>query len=653
MTISNHYQKAIKSEFIKDFIRTNKRSPTDLEIADGLRYLNDKYQAIDQLGFFGIDSKKIQFREVSSANKENQNIEALIKDMKVAQQKLVDTHELLNNQFKSLLASNQKAKNKLLGLESRLDNLLLLKQDLNLFKYSIEENFDSQLNVDFTQTTAIPVNGMVYSAIDSSASVSDINVKFSMFSNVKIAGQNVSNLEDAIIDNGKFFNAIAYVKERNSAVNFNCEFLFDTNQECKSLEISLDSVNKDVPLELSIFTILNGAATLIETVQVSSSFIKRSLPAGLISGVSLVFVSRDAVSTVTNNQFAHVLTLNKITFLNQGYSNSVLVCGPYNVLNEEGEPVYFSKATMSACTSIPDRTSISFYLSADGTAWKYVNPDNENIVYFGNPSKTNTYENLDTTVDAAKLVEESSLSDELAEDEAWLNFYIVNSYINTIDLNNIEIKRNLKSDYLIRNQPSPWTKDGNFYYSLIEIKESNGRQINVGNSKLWINNSPLSGVIYLKQGTYLIKIQSSEFLKVKDSFVNETELRAVDQKYPYNHYHLISGLDYPAGYVGAKEYNQFDKHYQTRMSYISHYKFSALNKSSKDYYSHFTSVRLNDKILFKVKTNKSFPNWKEELFDYDWIVSKNSNNQLYVKALFETEDPSLTPILDDFKIRII
>lgn len=668
--ISKPYQDTLRRRAIQRFVTNNQRSPTVAEL-NQLVYIEGKnYPTVDQVGIVGFDIEKPGFKDHSSVAMENKNRTAMFDDVTTLSARLDDLILMLEDSHRGFYGTSKRVGKLLDQTESRLDNLLLLNGAADAFVSGIEETFDTQVQVDQSTTTAAVEAGYCtlgrtgYTPVD----LSKLKLNATIAGTQNVLGVNASSpIESLKEDDGALWEYIVYTKEQQGRVTLILTMELPEASYVGDLRLAGLPISVNKKMTASCFYSLDGSSwTALDPVeQVATS--EMAFQIGL-EGVRKVQItlSKEAADSSTSNKgrYMYIFSLDSLKLyadLFNASTRSTLLCGPYNVVNDQGGPVYFTKATISACTCEPDDTSVSFYLSQDGTNWVGVshNDDAGNFVSFGDGTADQSAAFLDESISVGAVVESvEGMEDIDFQTEAVLNTFITSAYVDVVPLRSIVVKRNLPSssspDKLL-GTTAGWTFDDTTqqYACTLYIESPDGRYLDLGDTSAYINGSLVSGQVYLPQGYSVFATADSNWIEVDESLTTSDQLEKADPLYPYNHKFLVEGYSYSGTFSGEKVYQGADAFFAVLMVYRSPEEFAYAEVEDPLYYKMFTIEDADGNWYIKVKVDKTDATWSQELYSSDWFVQSGTTNQLYVKALLSTSDTGKTPRIDSFKVRVI
>ena len=670
MQISKEYQSAIRQRLVKEFIKTNQRAPTAVELQQSLLEKEKYYASIDEVGFSGFILKRPGFSASSSAQQETENFQAMIDDQEVLRVRLENLSLALESSFRSFVGAIANSHRTLSQLEKRIDSLLLMNGNSDVFLNSIEESFNTHEFVDYDSTTALVQDGYVtigksgYSLVD----LSTAKIKYSVIAPQGVLAKRVSTaIETLTQDDGKFWEYILFTDYEEGRISVVVEIEFTSPTYISDLRLGLAPSSVTKKMTGNFFVSTDGKVFVPvgepETPLENSSF---ELNIGLADVKKLqLILSKDAFDAKNSDgrQNIYSFAMDSIKIYSDPYKElvSTLICGPYTVTDSSNQDVFFTKAKLSACTYEPSGTSIDFFLSNDGTIWSHCAHDQtaSNIVLFGTTDMTGTIGYIDALDSIGTLVESLPEVDALDfTTEALLNGYILAASADKIPTQSIVVKRNINTDFdrsLILGAERGWKIDplSKRYVTTVYVDALEGKQIDFGPKSLIVNGREVSGVVLLNQGYSVIQISDINYGVVAAGLTTTAELKAVDPLYPYNHKLLVSGYDYPGNFSGDKIYTGVDEYFSSLMKYVAPDYFTFLEVSDPDFYNVFTIEEVDGTLYFKIKVNKTDASWSQELCDITWTYQSTDSNHLWVKAILSSDSLQNTPKLESFSVKVI
>lgn len=663
------YDETLRRRAIQDFIKNNKRSMAKAELNQLIYEIEQRYPTVEQVGMVGYDLVRPHHKEVSSIAVENTNRKAMFDDAITINSKLNKLFQLLEDSYSGFYATSKRIERLLNQTEARLDNLLLLNGTADAFVSGIEETFDTQVAVNHSESSATVENGYVtlgrqgYTLID----LSNISLQASSTGNVKSLGVTASSpIEYLKNDDGSIWEYVVHTKSQQGRVSLILTINLFSPTYIGEIRLSGFPIAVNKKMTSTCFYSLDGSTyKAFEPVeQVVTGDVVYQLGMDSVQKLQILF-SKEAADIVSadKSKYSYVFSFDSLKIYSDNFKTSkqsILICGPYNIINDIGNPVYFTKATFSACTNEPENTSVSFYLSKDGNIWSAVAHDNNssNFVSFGDNTPSQSVSFINEALPSSAVLEQGNNLDDIDfQAEGILNTYINSDWVDLIPLNSILIKRNIVNgnspSSLFQTSPG-WYFDQNSqrYSCTIYVADPGGRYINLGNTSAYINETLVSGEVYLPQGYSFFSTADSNWVEVEFCTTIE-QLEQADPLYPYNHKYIIEGYNYPNNFSGERIYNGIDEYFGILMIYRSPEEFTLIEKADPLYYKVFTIEESNSDWYIKVKVDKTNASWKEEQFGSTWLVQSDNSNQIYVKALLSTIDTTKSPRIDSFKVRVI
>lgn len=669
MAISPEYKEILRKLSVRDFVRNNKRAPTTGELNQLIHNIDVKYYDVDTIGISGFDATKPQFREIASVEEENKNREAFFSDMLALNQKLDRLIDIEEAAFRGASSTIARVNKTLDQYVSRLDNLLLLYGKDDIFLSGVEETFASQEYVDRENTTAsveafnVTLGKRHLEVID----LEKVKLKVTPLSNQAfvsyVANSPVSSLKE---DDGNIWKGVVKTTYQLGRVSLLFEVTFPEATDISTMKFSVLPIESNKYMTCTLFYSTNGSSfNPIYPVEqrVTSSLIVPVNSTG-VKKLQILLSKEAADNKLENNEYEYLFLIDRISFEAGEFELSdfsTLVAGPYEVVSSDGSEVYFTKATLTACTLEPTGTSVAFYLSNDGETYSAIDHKGLTSSYltFGDHTPDQAISFVDSDLSAHSLVERLELTEEVdVGHEAYLNAYITSDYAEKIPSRNIRIKRNIvtaDSEEVVLGTSPGWVLDKfrGTYSSTIYISNPEGRLLDLGPKGLLLNGQLVTGEQWFKQGFNVIVTDSSNWSAIPVGLTTEAALVAADPLYPYNHRYLFSGYNYPNTFTGDKVYFGCDEYFGLYMNYISPEEFDTISSRDSNAFKVFTVEEVDDKLYFKVKVDKRSSTWSSELFDLDFIVQSAPTNRLWVKAVLSSNEKKLTPLIESFKVRVV
>lgn len=663
--MNKQYTDTLKRRVVQQYITENGRSPSSEKLRELMQVETDRRAGLDIVGFSSLDITKPGLGEGSSASDERTIRTAISDDYTTIEKRIDSLSETLEDAFRANKNTSNRIAHMLGAVESRLNNLLLLKGKADPFTYGIEEVFDTQNFVDFKTTTAT-VEGKVAGLRRSNrtlVSLADAKLSFSSIGKAGVISASattpISTLKEA---DGKFWEYHVLSPSAVGRVNCIIDIGLKAPVFLSDIKIVGSSIGTNSQTKVNVFYSVDGKAY-------ASAGIKDSvLNTGETTfGIGIdqvqkvrILLSKDASDEKDGTAYLYLFSLDSIELYSDTYTaskESVLYLGPYPVYDELGNPVNFSMATIqnSTCCELPEGTQIGFFLSKDNESWKPASCSGSipSIVSFSNLNPAGSMSYLDSSLS------ENSLTTSILPDmdiefgkEVYSNLYIASDYADGVVLQNILFKRNLPSDYDLYGTKSGWfyNKDAGTYSCHFYIGSHEGRYFELGNTSAKIDGRIVTGSVYVQAGYHSFQTNRTNWLNITNELTTLDDLKAEDVLYPYNHKLLIEGYSYSDHFSGEKIYNGADSHFGVLCSYVSPERFYAEHDGDLTVY---TIEYFDDHLFFKVKTDPGDLSWKNEEVEIEYMLRSGSSNELYIKAILTTSDVKRSPKIHSIRVRVL
>lgn len=663
------YEAALRERIVRDYIVEHGNSPSRPKLLSLLNEARRENPAIETVGFSSLDIEVPGFRDVSSAAQETKNRKAAMDDARVLNQRVEELIQSLEDSYRTFSSAANRAQDLLMATGRRLDNLLLLAGRTDQFVYGVEESFDSLDSINMESTTATVERGYAtmgrqgYTKVDLAAA----EITFSTVAPKGIISSRVvshiDSLKDADANVWEYHAKTTYSLGR---VSLSIDIDFGEKTDVNDVRVIASPVDVNSTSTWTLLYSRDGGS--FKAVKPAEKRLRKgeNLTSLGLDGVRKLRVvitktAADITERSTRENF-YVFSLDALEIFTDSYKTSAkseLYAGPYEVLDENGDPYEFSMATMGAgtCCIVPDKTSVDYFLSKDNERWYPCSWRGEslNIVRFSDTNPEGSFDYIDSDQNSHSLIPYgvNDLDFDFGK-EAYLNLY-VNSDVSKLIPQSVVVKRNLPQEGLqLYGTESGWFYDSTNgrYKTTFVITPLEGRWLNLGTTSAIINGAQVSGRVHLKEGTHTFETSESNWYSIDSDIDTLEELEASDPAYPYNHKYLVEGYRYPSGFAGEQLYHGVDEFFGSRLHYVTPEKFEG--DSDDDDLTIYTIVRQDGRYYFKVKVDPHDGSWKHEHVSVEYTISKDgSGNQIYVKALLRSADPRITPHISHFQVRVI
>lgn len=650
------YEKRIKKKIIKSFIEEHGYAPSEEKIKEEYFKQEKRYKNIDQVGFYGLDSEKYSFQEKSSRTKENSNRERLYEDFNYQRWCAKEIRESSNIFLNSYISVLEKTLNRLSSQELRVNNLLAMKGKLDLFYHGIFENFESHRNIIFNESKNIIAEKGYVTIAGVNRGIIDIkNKRFTVrFSNSGRSKQEAVMKSAANLNyhNGKSF--LGVVDSSSFSDTVKCFLTLDLEEEIYvgSVKLFCNCLNGNGITHYKLHYSIDGSNfsevnSFYKSLDEGENFTQIGIEGVRKIKIEIKKTRADVYNKEENLYYFGLDTveLNKAKFSKN--EKAEIVLGPYYLKNSKGEPVNFSIATISdsTCCIVPEKTSVSFFLSKDKTDWKFIEnkKDSNSYVRFGRLEYSD-FKKAEEEEDYFKLVNN--------------NYDFIkngNEKIFNLELNSLEFE-NLSKDLIIVERCDSssdlkngcWEEESGEYRCEFYVEEIEGRVFDFGNTYCEIDGRVRSGKIHLEKGYHKIKSSGRDWKNVRNFHSDLSSLKKEDTLYPYNHKLIIEGYNYPLTFSGEKKYFGASRIFKSKLTYMNQAKFEELGSEEN-----FTIIEVEGKMYLKTKVKQNSMEWMKEKNNVIIYKSENNTNELYIKAVLETKQLNVAPHINSISVKVI
>jgi len=449
--------------------------------------------------------------------------------------------------------------------------------------------------------------------------------------------------------------------------------------------------------------------------------------------IKFVLIKEGADSTADDGTSLYEFGFKEISFYSEIFTANTsqdFVSETLSILDTNEEPKDFSKVALETCelfatdSNNDPVTSINYSITAgddtpiavdSDTVWQPISPASEaspkypsvidlgdltevelasvGVSYLGtsstfrNPAQTFTLLSQDTddsvlseSVDATARRYVFNNSNERILDYQIKDSTYTGSGTGTaleIDEDRITIFRNvgergLTAENSVRSIQRGWRYEEPYYITVVEILDSNGISIDVGDNYIIIDGveydhnvdkGVLKGKTSSFNGLHEIKVHKKNWKHVTpelNTLTGTSGLVIADPLYPYNHKLLIEGYDYGENYPADQErvYLGADNFFERRMKKISI--FDLVGNISVDGYSYYSLDRdaptthtdgNSSTLVFVVKVDGV----KTDAVNEKFLIRFNLISQRYtyfrLKATLSTEGTTIGPALNSYRLK--
>ena len=664
------YTQALRKRVIKEYIKNNSRSPSKAQVNELMHQGAIKYPGLDSVGFCSVDFLKIEpdFMKVSSAKDENVFRFTGHDDLLAIDEKVDDLIQSVEDTQQGFKATATRVKKLLRKIDRRLNNLLILSGKTDAFVYGVEESFETHDAVDLELTDAAVEAGYVTLGRSGYNKLDLTNAEFSVtpLADKGIIGtQNIGGVASLKDIDGKIWEYHIETNYSVGRVGISINVDLDEPKYVGDIRITGNSIDSNALTTYRVFYSIDGK-TFEESGYGRQDFgtgeNQVSLGIEDVSKIRIVLEKEGADHSDSESRHRYIFAADSLEIYTDKYKinqKSTLILGPYSILDESGNPVNFTMATLGTdtCCLIPRKSSVSFFLSKDKENWFPASFTGESlsVVYFNTTNPVGTYAFLDESKDSRSLIDVAPTNvDFTFGKDLFLNLYIDSEYSSKFVLRNTVVKRNLPQTNLkLYGVSSGWFVDESTYEykCAFRVDDIEGRIIDFGSTSAYINGRQVTGQVHVPEGYHTFKTSHTNWHDVPEGILSHTDLEEADPAYPFNHKLIIEGYNYPKTFQGNRIYEGVDEYFGSLLEYVSPEKFE--QEENDGNLSIYTIEDYEGTLYFKVKADPSDGSWLYEHVKVDYMLRTEDTSDLYIKALISTRDITVTPNIHSISVRVV
>jgi len=713
MPLFNTYKEYITEKFMLEYLKDGV-IPTADQIEDDLEeYMKEHLDLSVPL------SKYIDFSvdrgEESSAALIQEIAEITSQDIGVVTREMYKVTELSSRFYDRWSFEAKRLSSRAKQLEQRIDSLLLLNQDTAGFFSYVGDIFTDMNAVNLADTTAkIDTYG-------GNVSLNPVRTKdtdMSRGAQVNLTGITDSQVTFTILSNrpGTTYDTLSDANALTS--------LFKTEKSTWEGKVTT-AKSGDLVAELKV----NLLDSDFELTKVSFDF---TGPIGTTSSTTTLEYSADgytwylipsseATKPLSNNMVwtfpkttirwikfiirkaspdegtEYTLSASSIKVFGDTFNaneGNILISKALEAKDNQDNSIRFSQVALDACSILPDKTSLSYYISTskdnlEWTDWMAIAPSDEETITYPKVINIGGVDWRDNLIEDNTIKLDDSLSQKQITqtfDTSTFGYRFKSNEYGVVNTG-ISVGENIDPDSIggsvvlwrnvrykdvnyypdietVRDVQRGWGYDGGQYSCYFEVLSSDGIILDFGSKLCILDDVQVSGVIKVSQGVHKFITDANNWsdittglLEEPDPISTEEILQKIDPLYPHNHKLVIEGYPYPTGsaFKGDRVYTGTDLSAEFYSKKVSLFE---LENNISDY-GHFSIRNVGDldSTMLAVVTNFDVANsdYTNELFHVKWR-SGDQDAELYTyikfKAELYTEDISLTPTLCSYRLKL-
>jgi len=703
MSIESTYKEEILEQIIKEILdEGTPLTTTEIESRFAARTGSIDFS----LPQFDNSTAKVLELENASVSKNNNTADEIKQDLVIAYREQFNLTDKSVKLFQRWRTESKKIEGELRYLESRVRNLVTTQSDLGA-SFFIEQ-YDDTRQSDLPQTTAlIDVQEKLVRLYKENAGITKVNLNkiqeenivFTVLSRNNLIGvesAEKSNVTYAVDDTTKFWQSRVYARDGKLPMTAELNIkISSTPIPISKISIVLHSSN--VNSNVQVIPLISGDGinfvnidSPVSTVSISdkATFLFKPIDA---THVKFIF-TKIGYDFIADNSFIYEFGAQEITIFKENYvtETQTVFSKPLKLINAKNETIEFNFIEFDACESVPENSSIDYYLSVTNDVlvsgeWIQVEPktrenrnhpyqlsvgDTDNItiedvkVSFS-PLQSGIYQNpaIDYSVvnfvGGAKIITPQTATslryNPINTNDRILNHQLHNDLLTTA--NSVEIFRNVGdrgSSDMVRDVESGWSFSEPYYTSIIEIQQENGLTIDLGEKNIIIDEQEVNGTQRISKGLHKVLIHKDNWKKVEQG-LTYTELETADNLFPFNHKLLIEGYLLEDNRNPYKGVDIYCSHYMKEVpmsDFIYNVESDDLGKFALD---RDTADPGNSKLpntVFVVKSNENLSDFLDERFTVRFDVKNQLYKYIKFRADLSSQDTEITPVLDNWSVKV-
>jgi hypothetical protein len=385
MSVSSIYESYLYNQFLSSLLNMGESvTSKELEI-----YLRDNVDDLDlSVPQFDSADYRVSKNENASAVKLNNTIEALKQDLTILYKVFLAFGQGVGEDFQRWKIEVDALDKRLIDLENRIENLLLIAQDTEGYHSYFLDNLTDLFYVDLTNTTVAVDTASQLAFLHPSLSTGQTTTRISLQGltnddwshKVRTFGATIIN-EQLVEGNGNppppplfdqnedtfWWIQLRNTQNKPTTIEVNVQ-ISDVPIYISSIYTSLHSAGGNISItplystDNYNFAELPGNTTVIET-EGQATFNFESVQA---QWVKFVLVRAKANEVISTGDYRFEFGFNEIAFYNEAFEegeSKSFISKPISVTDVDGEVQEFSKVTLEVCEDIPTDTSVKYFVT--------------------------------------------------------------------------------------------------------------------------------------------------------------------------------------------------------------------------------------------------------------------------------------------------
>lgn len=691
-SLAAFYKEYIKEKLLKDFLKKGK-IPSSNEIDEELAAVtsassNFKNPLLETTNYLILNG------EASSASKVNGIFQAIESDLNICIEALLDQEKKISNLYDSSFSKLSGLQNQISQLNQTVETLLFVSKNTDTHQELFYEKFLSLDMVNQAATTCnidIKVNEVTLKASEQFPIVlSDSVDNITIVPEKNSAIVNSTDVGDMIVANIIKTNNKVWMHQLSSTTPL-ASASIDLIIRIPSLQNEINKMYFEpyaVDLKTQMNIEVSHSKDGLNWIYPDGEYKKRLDKTttlnfkGLQSEYWRIRFTKFGNDGFFSNYYAYNFGLKSLMLFGKTYDKvSRLDLGYFY-----SKPIVFKNnvkvANFKVCENKPSNTSISYSVAPihdseltgvnDGTIplnqlqyYKLDFTDLDNVtIDFLNVANFPVISNL--------ALDNSINYKDRAQYDYCLNHLLGSTYLKgetTIMRNELNQAQYsvLGKEKVNKEKFFGWQFDGTYYYAYIQVESREGVNFDLGSTTMYVNNTKTSGKVFLQQGIHFIVTHRDNWLSLDLTNLPLEADERIDYLYPYNHKYLIEGLDailYGRDLTvvidGAPLIDIIDpdKVYRTpkrcwgyKMKEVTFDEFTSKSENELDVFSYKIDNTNQERIV--AKSNEEIGLINSETFSIITKLHSAENIKgLIFKAVLETSDNKVTPVLTEYLVKI-
>lgn len=690
--IGQVYRSYLQEKVIKDFLYDGV-TPTKSQIDQAMEVFEDENPGLSA-PFTQPEVYEISESSKSSAKKVNKTFEAIYNDLAVMYTALVDQATIVTKTFDSISSELNLIKKKTSELETKASNLLFLAPESEGNLDFVSDSFYDKSKVDEVHSTALIDTATNRATLPASKFtrlnlvLADSDVQFNTITRDDFLSQELapnSSLLNAFSDSDSIW--LHRVRMRRGVGSVTAELILRVPNG--GSEVNKIVVVPAASDEANIATV---------TVQFSNDGLNWSNAKGigtarLIGDTSLVIEPAKATywkfifnkagyDEYSQDSYLYEFGARSIQLYGVEYSNeqndTFGVLYSNALIPSTGKE--FNKVSLSVCETVPAGCTLQYYIAglsaAEVPAYEAGTLDFDLLPFIQIDPQERKDKSAQAVIDYSKLDNDAGHSNRYSVSNAVdfryktranlaLDFTVDPLYVK----DQLKVLRNIGDNTgtaQILSQDTGWVTDGIRYSTRLYVEADAGMVLDFGNTTAVLDGVSITGRVIIPKGYHSFSTDKSQWRKINPLDIGSSS--NPDPLYPYNHKYLIEGissslhghdltltvggiskktiLDPNGVYVGA------DMYWASTLESVTNFDFTS--NIADDNYGVYTILKdLNGVERIIVKHSDEPGLMVGENFA---IITRSVNGDLQkaviLKAVFSSQNPKLTPILDEYIIKL-